>query len=214
MNALNANRNYSLVQCVIVFYTNIMAYNKTMKNEYEQIISSITARLDKPIVVIGLMGVGKTRLGRTLADTLNLPFYDSDDAIEEAAGMRIPDIFEKFGEPYFRDGEHRVIKRLLEGEHKVLATGGGAIMTPETADLIWGKTVSIWVQASLKTMISRTSKNANRPLLNKGNPEEILKALMETRYPTYEKADIMIESDAGSIETIIENLVYKIDAFV
>ncbi len=214
MNALNANRNYSLVQCVIVFYTNIMAYNKTMKNEYEQIISSITARLDKPIVVIGLMGVGKTRLGRTLADTLSLPFYDSDDAIEEAAGMRIPDIFEKFGEPYFRDGEHRVIKRLLEGENRVLATGGGAIMTPETADLIWGNTVSIWVQASLQTMISRTSKNSNRPLLNQGNPEEILKALVEARYPTYEKADIMIESDAGSIETIIENLVYKIDAFV
>lgn len=162
------------------------------KNKY--IIEAIHRNLKKPITIIGLMGAGKTKLGRMLGHALDLPFYDSDHEIEAAAGMSIPDIFEKFGEPYFRDGEQRVIQRILSERVCVLATGGGAIMNDVTAKTIWNDTISIWIKADLDVMVQRTSETDNRPLLKTGNPRDILKNLMTLRYPTYEKADIMVKS--------------------
>lgn len=178
-------------------------------------IKFIRDSLDQSIVIIGLMGVGKSRLGKALSKAIHIPFQDSDDEIETAAGMSISDIFEKFGEPYFRDGEHRVIKRLLEDENaQVIATGGGAIMTPQTADMVWGQAMTIWIRAELKTMIERTSKNDSRPLLKGGNSEDILQNLIDQRYPTYSKANIIVQSDQGSFDEIVEDMITQVYDFL
>ncbi len=174
----------------------------------------IRARLDRPVVLIGLMGSGKTRLGRLLSDALGLPFADSDDEIENAAGMSVAEIFERFGEDYFRDGERRVVRRLLEDGVKIIATGGGAIMNAETAALVWEKAVSVWVRADLSVMLERTGRNDRRPLLRRGDPEAILKDLMAKRYPVYEKADIVVDSHSGAVETIVDQALEKLDEFL
>lgn len=172
----------------------------------------IRDRLDKPVVLIGMMGVGKTKLGRDLSHELKVPFIDSDDEIENAAAMSVPDIFERFGEAYFRSGEHRVIKRLIDGTPKVLSTGGGAVMTAETADIIWENTISIWIEAGLEDILKRTMHNREkRPLLMKDNPEQILKDLIETRTPVYQKADIHVlnsfdQNSGDCIEDILNKL--------
>lgn len=174
----------------------------------------VRRRLDKPLTLIGMMGSGKTRIGRALAGALDLPFFDSDDEIEKAAGMSVSDIFEKFGEPYFRDGEQRVIARLLKVGPCVLATGGGAVMRPETASIIWMDTVSIWVKADMSVMLERTSRSDRRPLLRNGDPEEILRGMMEKRYPVYEKADIVVESHNGPVEAILTQTLNKLLDFL
>jgi shikimate kinase len=178
------------------------------------VAQAVRDRLDEPLVLIGLMGSGKTRIGRALAGALELPFYDSDDEIEKAAGMTVSDIFEKFGEPYFRDGEQRVINRLLKSGPCVLATGGGAVMRPETASLIWMNTISLWVKAEMAVMLERTSRSDRRPLLRNGNPEDILRNMMEKRYPVYEKADIVIESHNGPVEAILNQTLNKLLDFL
>jgi shikimate kinase len=174
----------------------------------------IRARLDKPLVLIGLMGTGKTRLGKLLASTLGLPFVDSDDEIEKAAGMSIAEIFDRFGEVYFRDGEKRVMARLLDGGVRVIATGGGAVMNPETAELVWTKGVSLWIRADMEVIIERTARNDRRPLLRNGDPEKILRELADTRYPVYEKADIAIDSHRGPAESILGQTLQKLDDFL
>ena len=163
------------------------------------------ARLTRPVVLVGMMGVGKTRLGRDLAKAMGLDFVDSDDEIEHAAGMSVADIFERYGEPYFRDGERRVLSRLVSEGPRVIATGGGAIMTPETAELIWQDTISVWVKASVDDILKRTLRNREkRPLLMQGDPETILRDLLEKREPVYGKADITVENgfDTSAAETI------------
>lgn len=175
-------------------------------------VEYIQTHLTKPIVLVGLMGVGKTRIGKKLATTLNIPFYDSDDEITEAARMTIPEIFEKYGETYFRDGEHRVIKRLLSTDSSaVIATGGGAVMTQASADLIWSQSLSVWIRASLDTMVERTSRNNNRPLLAGGDSRQILQSLIDQRYSTYEKATFTVDSDSNQTQKVIHeiiNLIY------
>src|SRR5688500_17412177 len=116
-------------------------------NYDETVIDGIRRRLDRPIALIGMMGVGKTRFGRVLAQSLQLDFVDSDQEIEKAAGMEVAEIFERFGEPYFRDGEHRVLERLLRSGVKVVATGGGAVMNEQTADILWNEALTIWIRA-------------------------------------------------------------------
>lgn len=180
----------------------------------DDMITDIRRRLDRPVVLIGLMGVGKTRLGRMLATTLDLPFVDSDEEIEKAAGMDISDIFERYGEAHFRDGEHRVIKRLLEGPLRVIATGGGAIMTPKTAELMWEKTLTIWIKADIDVMVERTSRTDKRPLLQSGDSKTILGELADKRYPIYEKADIMVESHNGPAKSILEPTLNAIDSYL
>ncbi len=148
----------------------------------------------KPIVLVGLMGSGKTSIGRRLARRLSLDFSDADAEIVKAAGCSIEDIFQLYGEAAFRDGERRVIARLLDDDPHVLATGGGAFMSPETRERIAEKGISVWLRAELDVLVERTSHRRDRPLLNTGDPREILKRLMDQRYPIYALAKITVES--------------------
>lgn len=150
------------------------------------------------IVLVGLMGAGKSCVGRRVAQRLNIPFVDADAEVEEAAGCSIADIFEQYGEAEFRDGERRVIARLLEGPPSVLATGGGAFIDEQTRDLIKKNAVSVWLRADLDTLVDRTAGRTHRPLLNAGNPRDVLSDLMDTRYPIYAEADVTVETGADS----------------
>ena len=150
--------------------------------------------VDRTIVLVGLMGSGKTNMGRRLAARLGLAFHDSDAEFESAAGCTIAEYFAEHGEPSFRDGERRVIVRLLEGAPCVLATGGGAFCDPETRSLIKSKALSIWLRADLDLLVQRTSGRDHRPLLNQGNPREVLARLMEIRHPIYAQADIVVDT--------------------
>lgn len=155
---------------------------------------SIRAHLDRTLVMVGLMGAGKSAIGKRLAQSLSLPFVDADKEIEEAAGCTIPEIFARFGESAFRDGERRVITRLLDGPPCVLATGGGAFMDETTRAKIKRSGLSIWLRAELDTLVRRTARRNNRPLLNAGDPREILAKLMAVRYPVYAEADLTVDS--------------------
>ncbi len=148
----------------------------------------------KSIVLVGLMGAGKTRVGRRLAHNLNMPFTDADEEIAKAAGCSIEDIFEIYGEAAFRDGERRVIKRLLGGEPGVLATGGGAFMDSSIRSRIGKRGISIWLRVELDTLVRRTRRRNSRPLLKGGSHRDILKRLMAERHPIYAEADIVIDS--------------------
>lgn len=146
------------------------------------------------IVLVGLMGAGKTSVGRRLAEKLGIPFIDADHEIEAAAGKTIPEIFSDHGEPYFREGERRVIGRLLGDGSKVLATGGGAYMNDETRARIKGGGVSVWLRADLPLLMKRVSKRPGRPLLQNQDPEAVMRGLIDTRYPVYAEADVTVES--------------------
>jgi shikimate kinase len=146
------------------------------------------------IVLVGLMGAGKTSLGKRLAKIFDLPFLDSDAEIEKAAGCTIAEIFERFGEAYFRDGERRVIERILTSEPCVMATGGGSFMDDKIRAMVKEHALSIWLRADLDTLVRRTSKRRDeRPLLKTGDPRDILGKLIEQRYPIYAEADIVID---------------------
>jgi len=148
----------------------------------------------RSIVLIGLMGAGKTAVGRRLANRLDLPFIDADTEIELAAGVSISEIFAEHGESYFRQGERKVIARLLEGGPQVLATGGGAYMNAETRANIKARGLSVWLKAELKVLLKRVGRRDNRPLLAAGDPEKVMKRLIEERYPIYAGADLTVES--------------------
>jgi shikimate kinase len=149
---------------------------------------------DRTIVLVGLMGAGKSCIGRRLADRMGRSFIDADDEIEEAAGCSIPDIFELYGEPAFRDGERRVIARLLKEPPHILATGGGAFIDEEVRKLIAKKAISVWLRADLDLLTQRTARRGDRPLLANGNRRKTLKRLMDERYPLYAQADITVDS--------------------
>ena len=148
----------------------------------------------RPIVLVGMMGAGKTTVGRRLATRLGRHFVDSDEEVEKAANMTIPEIFAAHGEADFRAGEARVIARLLRDEGVVLGTGGGAFINPETRALIKAGAVSVWIKAELDLLFQRVSRRSNRPLLKTDNPRETLRALIEARYPVYAEADITVVS--------------------
>lgn len=153
-----------------------------------------SALLDRSLVLVGLMGAGKSCIGKRLAGRLSLPFADADAEVEKAAGCSIPDIFELYGEVAFRDCERRVMRRLLEKGTYVLATGGGAFMDPDTRALIKDKAVSLWLRADLETLVRRCGRRDNRPLLKKGEPADVLAGLIEQRYPVYAEADLVVDS--------------------
>lgn len=161
----------------------------------------------RSIVLVGMMGAGKSSIGRKLAQTLELPFVDADSEIETAAGMSIPDIFANHGEPYFRAGEARVIARLLEAGPQVLSTGGGAYMREETRAAIRIKAVSVWLKADFDVLMRRIRRRTDRPLLKTDTPAETVKALMKERYPVYGKADITIWSRDVPHETIVAEII-------
>ncbi len=177
-------------------------------------VESIRSRLDRPVVLIGMMGAGKSRLGRLLAEALNLPFADSDEEIEKAAGCSISDIFERYGEPFFRDRERLVLQRLIEDGPKIIAAGGGAVMQPDTAEAIWNHAVSLWVRAELPVLVERTARNANRPLLRNGDPATILGNLSAKREPVYSRADVVVESHQGPAGPILESALERLDDFL
>ena len=168
----------------------------------------VKSRLGKrSIVLVGLMGAGKTSVGRRLAEKLGLPFIDADHEIETAAGKSIPEIFADHGEPYFREGEKRVIARLLEAGPQVLATGGGAYMNTETRHEIRTHGISIWLKADLALLLKRVGKRDNRPLLKHEKPETVMRSLMETRYPIYAEADITVESSDAQHTFIVNEVI-------
>lgn len=149
---------------------------------------------NRSIVMVGLMGCGKTSVGRRTAQQLGLPFVDADEAIEQAAGKTIKEIFDDHGEAYFRDGERRVIARLLRSPPQVLATGGGAFMNAETRAAIAADGVAVWLKAELPLLMRRVLKRSNRPLLQSSNPEEVMRGFIASRYPVYAEAPITVES--------------------
>jgi shikimate kinase len=163
-------------------------------------------RLNRSIVMVGLMGAGKTSIGRRLAQKLHVPFTDSDAEIEKAANETIAEIFARDGEAAFRTGERRIIARLLDGPVQVLATGGGAFMDPMTRLRVRERGISVWLRADLDTLIERTGRRQNRPLLAKGDPREVLERLMAERYPIYAEADIIIDSLTGPSEATTQKL--------
>ena len=164
--------------------------------------------LQRTVVLVGLMGAGKSTVGRRLADRLGVRFVDSDHEIEAAADLTIPEIFERFGEQYFRDGERKVIARLLSEEPCILATGGGAFMSDENRQLISVGGISVWIRADLETLWERVKDKTSRPLLNAENPKGILSGLLQTRYPVYELADVAVESNDGDAhELVVERIV-------
>ena len=160
----------------------------------ERLLAIREALGPRSIVLIGLMGAGKTAVGRRLANRLDLPFIDADTEIEVASGASISEIFAEHGEAYFRQGERKVIARLLENGPQVLATGGGAYMNPDTRANIKAHGLSVWLKADIKVLMKRVGRRDNRPLLVAGDAEKVMKKLMEERYPIYADADVTVES--------------------
>jgi shikimate kinase len=163
--------------------------------------------LPRTVALVGLMGAGKSAIGRRLAQRLRLPFVDADDEIERAAGCSISEFFERFGEAEFRNGERRVISRLLEGPPHVLSTGGGAYIDPATRALMREKALTVWLRADLDVLFDRVKKRAHRPLLRQGDPREILRRLMEQRYPIYAESDLVVESTAQPADRTTEQVI-------
>jgi shikimate kinase len=161
-------------------------------------IGAIARRIDRPVVLVGLMGVGKSTVGRKLAQILQVDFIDADQAIEDAATMTVSEIFDRFGEPYFRDGERRVIARLIDENYGVIATGGGAFVDPQTRALILDRCIAVWIDCDIETLVQRTSRRGGRPLLKTGDPGEILTRLYNERRPFYAEAPVHVMSGAGA----------------
>lgn len=175
----------------------------------------LAARLGaRHLVLVGLMGAGKTSVGKRLAQRLGLPFVDSDQAIEESARMTIPEIFATLGEAEFRSGERKVIARLLNETQQVIATGGGAFMDSETRDRIRDKGVSLWLKADLPVLMRRVVRRQNRPLIQNGDPESTMRALMERRYPVYAEADITVSSIEAPHDAMVQAAIEAISAFL
>ena len=164
--------------------------------------------LDRPIVLVGMMGAGKSTVGRRLARRLGLPFVDSDVAIEEASGSPTAELFDRFGEHDFRDGERRLVARLVEGDVRVIATGGGAFNDPRTREILNQRAITVWLDAPVDVLAERTSRRNNRPLLKKGDPAEILSRLADERRGFYAEAQIHVQSSGGGAHNdVVEAIV-------
>lgn len=169
--------------------------------------------MDRTVVLVGLMGAGKTCIGRRLAERLGCAFVDADEEIEKAAGCSISDIFEIYGEHAFRDGERRVICRLLNDPPHVLATGGGAYMDEEVRRRVAECAISVWLRADMDLLMQRTQRRAGRPLLENGDHRATLKRLMDERYPVYAEADITVDSARETPEVTVERVLTALTAF-
>lgn len=168
-------------------------------------------KLEKTLVLVGMMGAGKTSVGRRLAGTLGVPFRDADVEIEAAAGCTINEIFERFGEPAFRSGERKVIARLLSDPPHVLAAGGGAFIDAETRERIKERAVSIWLRAPLELLIQRVLRKDTRPLLRNTDSRATLERLLRDREPIYAQADIVVESDEGPHDVVVKRIMAALD---
>jgi shikimate kinase len=171
----------------------------------------LRARLgSRSIALVGMPGSGKSSIGRRLAPRLGLPFVDADAEIEKAAGMPISEIFAKHGEPYFRDGEARVIARLLDDGPSVIATGGGALMNVNTRALVRERAIAIWLRAEIPVLMRRVRRKADRPLLKDKDPEATLQQLLSEREPIYAQADIVVTSREGPHEAVVDTIVAEL----
>jgi shikimate kinase len=178
------------------------------------ILDRVRSRLKRPVVLVGLMGAGKSCVGRRLAQRIGQPFRDADTEFETAAGCSIADYFARHGESAFREGERKVIARLLDGPPCVLATGGGAFCNAETRQRIKAGAVSVWLRAELDLLVRRTEGRDHRPLLKQGNPREILARLMETRYPLYAEADVTVDTSDESADVTTAQVLAALGAFL
>jgi shikimate kinase len=167
---------------------------------------SPTFRPDRSIALIGLMGAGKSSVGRRLAKKLRLPFVDSDAEIEQAAGLAVSDIFARYGEAYFRDGERRVIARLASGPPRVIATGGGAFVDPQTRALLLDRCTVVWLDAEIDTLAERVSRTDKRPLLRGKDPRTLLAGLAEARNPLYAEAHLKVESGRSPADRVVDRV--------
>jgi shikimate kinase len=170
-------------------------------------VKKLSDQLDRPIVLVGLMGAGKSTVGRRLAKRLGLPFVDSDIEIEEASGASTAELFERFGEHDFRDGERRLVARLVNGEVRVIATGGGAFIDPRTRQLLNERAITVWLDAPIDVLAERTTRRDNRPLLKKGDRTEILARLSDERRDGYAEAQIHIRSGGGAHSDVVEAII-------
>ena len=168
--------------------------------------------LSRTVALVGLMGAGKSAIGKRLAARLGLPFVDADDEIERAAGCSVAEFFERYGEPEFRPGERRVIARLLDHPPLVLSTGGGAYIHPETRALMRTRAITVWLRAELDVLYDRVRRRGHRPLLRQGDPREVLARLMEQRYPIYAEADIVVDSTAQPADRTTEQVLAALRA--
>ena len=175
-------------------------------------MSTEPALRQRTIALVGLMGAGKSSIGRRLAHALGLPFVDADEEVERAAARSIPDIFEELGEAAFRNGERRVIARLLGEPPHVLATGGGAFMDSATRDLIRQKAISVWLKADMEVLLRRVERRNDRPLLRQGDPREVLEQLARERYPIYALADITVESGEAAHQATVDAIIQALRA--
>jgi len=174
----------------------------------------LAKRLDRPVVLVGLMGVGKSTVGRRLARRLGLDFVDSDAAIEDASGYSAAEVFERFGERDFRDGERRLVARLMDGAVKVIATGGGAYIDPRTRELLNERSITVWLDAPIEVLAERTSRRDTRAQLRNGDPKGTLKRLSEERRPSYAEAHIHVKSGEGPHGDVVEAIVAAIEEYI
>lgn len=183
--------------------------------QLQQAGARVRERLDgRSVVLVGMMGAGKSSVGRRLAKALEIPFVDADTEIEKAASMSIPDIFATRGEPEFRAGERRVVSRLLDGAPAVIATGGGAFMDEGTREKVKARGISIWLKADVDVLLRRVKKRGNRPLLKTGDPEQILRDLLAKREPVYAEADMTVVSRDVPHETMVAETLDRLLAFL
>jgi len=177
-------------------------------------VTDLTKRLDRPVVLVGLMGVGKSTVGRRLARRLGLPFVDSDAEIEDAAGFSAAEVFERYGERDFRDGERRLVARLIEGDIRVIATGGGAYVDPRTRKLLNERAITVWLDAPVDILAERTGRRDTRAQLRHGDPKAVLEKLSEERRPSYAQAHIHIRSGEGAHKDVVDAIVDALDDYL
>ena len=177
-------------------------------------MQKLKERLDRPIVLVGLMGAGKSTVGRRLAKRLGLPFVDSDDAIEDAAGYSAAEIFERYGEADFRDGERRLVARLIDGEKRVIATGGGAYVDPRTRKLLNERAITVWLDAPVDILADRTGRRDTRPLLRTSDRKGTLERLAAQRGPAYAEAHIRVKSGDGAHKNVVDAIVEALEEHI
>jgi shikimate kinase len=177
-------------------------------------VTELGKRLDRPLVLVGLMGVGKSTVGRRLARRLGLSFVDSDAAIEDASGFPAAEIFERYGEREFRDGERRLVARLIEGDVRVIATGGGAYVDPNTRQLLNERAITVWLDAPVDILAERTSRRDTRAQLRNGNPKAVLERLAEERRPSYQEAHIHVRSGDGPHSDVVDAIVQALEDYL
>ena len=177
-------------------------------------MTDLIKRLDRPVVLVGLMGVGKSTVGRRLARRLGLPFVDSDAEIEGAAGFPAAEVFERFGESDFRDGERRLVARLVEGDIRIIATGGGAYVDPRTRKLLNERSITVWLDAPVDILAERTSRRDTRAQLRQGDPKAVLEKLSEERRPSYAEAHIHVRSGDGAHKDVVDAIVDALETYL